>query len=91
MNKPPAKERKQPLVRLDAADKEILDSLVAQMGESSPRVLHKALTRYKKELFFERLNKGYSQLKKDSTRWSALQEERNVFEGASGDGLDGLK
>ena len=55
MNKNGSNDKKQqPLVRMDAADKAILDILTAQTGESSPRVLHKALTRYKKEMFFER-------------------------------------
>ena len=84
------KDKKQPLVRLDAADKEILDSLSEQTGESSPKVLHKALSRYKKEMFFERLNRGYSNLKESPENWAIEQADRKLFESSIGDGIDGL-
>ena len=92
MNKNGSNDKKQqPLVRMDAADKAILDILTAQTGESSPRVLHKALTRYKKEMFFERLNKGYNNLRQDTKQWKSEQSDRDVFDKSSGDGLNGLK
>lgn len=46
-----SKQKKQPLVRIDSADKAVLDQLTAKTGESTPRLLHRAVRSLKKEIF----------------------------------------
>lgn len=82
------KEKKQPLVRIDYADKAVLDQLTAKTGESAPRLLHRAVTALKKEIFFEQMNKGYRDLRNDKQAWSAELEERALFEKSTHDGLE---
>ena len=82
------KENKQPLVRIDSADKAVLDELAAKTGESTPRLLHRAVRSLKKELFFERMNNAYKDLRNDQEAWDAEQAERALFEKSVGDGID---
>lgn len=82
------KDKKQPLVRIDYADKAILDQLTAKTGESAPRLLHRAVTALKKEIFFEQMNNGYRDLRNDKLAWAAELEERALFENSIKDGLE---
>lgn len=82
------KEKKQPLVRMDYADKAVLDQLTAKTGESAPRLLHRAVTALKKEIFFEQMNNGYRDLRNDKQAWAAELEERALFENSIHDGLE---
>lgn len=81
------RERKQPLVRIDLSDKLILEQLSAKTGESTPRLLHRAVVQLKKQMFFERLNQGYANLKNCPEAWDAELKDRALFENASSDGL----
>jgi hypothetical protein len=83
--------KKQPLIRIDAADKAVLESLAAQTGVSAPRLLHRALTKLKKDIFFDQLNRGYSNLKQDPESWKQEESDRTLFDSAVSDGLSGLK
>ena len=83
------REKKQPLVRLDAADKIELDKLAAKTGESVPKVLHKAISAYKKQQFFSQMNEGYSNLRNNKQAWDAELKDRALFEKSIGDGFEG--
>lgn len=82
------KEKKQPLVRMDSADKAVLDQLTAKTGESAPRLLHRAVTALKKEIFFEQVNNAYKDLRQDKQAWAVELEERALFEKSIQDGMD---
>lgn len=82
------KEKKQPLVRMDYADKAVLDQLTAKTGESAPRLLHRAVTALKKEIFFQQMNSAYKAMRNDTEGWEAEQADRKLFEKSVHDGLD---
>ena len=82
------RNKKQPLVRIDIMDKMVLDKLAAKTGESTPKLLHRAVTQLNKELFFEQMNRGYRNLRNDSEAWKSEMEDRALFENTLGDGLD---
>jgi hypothetical protein len=74
-------------VRIDIADKEILDRLAADTGESHPKILHRALEHLKRKIFFEKMNRTYREMRNDKDLWSKEQTERDLFDNAAGDGL----
>jgi hypothetical protein len=84
---PRLKEKKQPLVRIDSADKDILDQLTDKTGESTPKLLHRAVTTLKKEIFFQQMNCAYRDMRKDKAAWDAEMEERALFDKSVGDGM----
>ena len=81
------RDKKQPLVRIDQADKATLDHLSAKTGESTPRLLHRAVTQLKKQIFFEQMNDAYRDLKSDKKSWQTEVEERALLDRSIGDGL----
>lgn len=82
-----AKNKTQPLVRIDSADKAILDQLSARTGESTPKLLHRAVAQLKKQIFFEQMNGAYQHLRTDKRAWEDEQKERALFDKAVGDGM----
>lgn len=81
-------KKQQPLVRMDFADKAVLDQLTARTGESAPRLLHRAVLALKKEIFFQQLDEGYGDLRENAAAWTQETAERSLFENASKDGLE---
>lgn len=81
------KQRRQPLVRIDADDKAVLEQLAAKTGESTPRLLHRAVPQLNKQIFFEQMNSGYREMRQDLAAWEAELQERELFEGAIAYGL----
>jgi hypothetical protein len=74
-------------VRIDLADKQVLDKLAAETGESHPKLLHRAVEQLKRKIFFEKMNRAYREMKKDSKLWATEEAERKLFDNAAGDGL----
>lgn len=72
--------RKQPVVRIDAADKLILDQLVAETGESLPKLLHRAIVQLRKQVFFDDVNAAYSDIRSNETLWVAEEKERALYD-----------
>ncbi len=81
------KKQQQPLVRIDPADKTVLDQLSAKTGESTPKLLHRAVTSLKREIFFEQMHNAYHHLREDKAEWKAEQQERSLLDNTTGDGL----
>lgn len=81
-------KKQQPLVRMDFADKAVLDQLTARTGESAPRLLHRAVLALKKEIFFQQMDDAYDGLRQNATAWAEETSERSLFENASQDGLE---
>jgi L-cysteine desulfidase len=80
-------KKQQPLVRIDSADKEVLDQLSAKTGESTPRLLHRAVKQLKKDIFFELMHGAYRNMRSDAVAWESEQRERSLLNNAIGDGL----
>ncbi len=73
------------LVRINPADKTLLQDLANKEGESMPRILHKAIELYRRERFLKQVNEGYERLNSDQKSlgndfrerqaWVAAQDE----------------
>jgi hypothetical protein len=74
-------------VRIDVADKLILDKLAAETGESTPKLLHKAVDQLKRKIFFEKMNRTYRAIKNDPKLWEIELAERKLLDNTAGDGL----
>jgi hypothetical protein len=83
-------KKQQPLVRIDSADKAILDKLSMKTGESTPRLLHRAVTQLKKAIFFEQMNGAYRGLRANSEEWQLEKDERALYDNSLSDGLTDL-
>ncbi len=82
------KKQQQPLVRIDPADKTVLDQLSAKTGESTPKLLHRAVSKLRREIFFEQMNSAYKSLREDKSAWEAEHQERRLLDNAIEDGLN---
>lgn len=79
------------LVRINPADKTLLQELANSEGESMPRILHKAIELYRRERFLKQVNDGYERLNSDQASigkdsaerkaWVVAQDEWHLKEG----------
>jgi hypothetical protein len=67
------------LVRINPADKTLLQELANKEGESMPRILHKAIELYRRERFLRQVNEGYARLNSDETSLGADSKERKAW------------
>lgn len=81
-------KKQQPLVRMDMADKAVLDQLTARTGESAPRLLHRAVVALKKEIFFQQMNEAYADIRSNTAAWAEECAERSLFDNSIQDGLE---
>jgi hypothetical protein len=89
----PQKEGEKPdsgaLVRINPADKTLLQDLANQEGESMPKILHRAIELYRRERFLKQVNEGYGRLQSDVDNWKAEGSERQAWVIASeGDSVE---
>jgi hypothetical protein len=78
----------EPTVPISEASHQILNELVEHTGQTPMMVLDKALDVYRRKLFFDRLNDGYSKLQADPEAWSQHLSERELWDATLMDGLD---
>jgi len=50
-------------------------------------VLNEALEAYRREVFLQRTNQAYAELRSDPAAWARYQKELGAWDGTSGDGL----
>ena len=81
-------KKQQPLVRMDLADKAVLDQLTAKTGESAPRLLHRAVLALKKEIFFQQMNEAYTDIIRDKAAWTVELADRQLFDNSVSDGME---
>lgn len=67
------------LVRINPADKTLLQELANKEGESMPRILHKAIELYRRERFLKQVNEGYARLNSDEHSFGTDSKERNAW------------
>ena len=75
-------------VDISESSRQLLSDLAAKTGQSTTQVLEKALAAYQKQVFFDKLNAGYAELRADSSQWSEHEAERTQLDAANLDGLD---
>ena len=74
-------------VRVNRVTHKVLTHLAEETHFSMQTVLNNAVEAYRREVFLERTNQAYSELKKDPKAWAECQEERAVWNSAAKDGL----
>ncbi|MBX9947534.1 MAG: hypothetical protein K2Y39_00090 [Candidatus Obscuribacterales bacterium] len=67
------------LVRINPADKTLLQELANSEGESMPRILHKAIELYRREKFLKQVNEGYERLNSDQNSLGNDFRERKAW------------
>lgn len=67
------------LVRINPADKTLLQDLANKEGESMPRILHKAIELYRRERFLKQVNEGYERLNSDQKSLGSDFRERQAW------------
>ena len=74
-------------VRVNLTTHKALTSLAEETHFSIQTVLSNAVEAYRREVFLDRTNQAYAELKKDPRAWAECQEERAVWNGTTKDGL----
>ncbi len=90
---PKTKNRKvsQTNVRIDFEDKAILDKIAKETGESSPKILHKAIDQLKRKMFFEQVNRVSREIRENDPELLAFEDaECEMFDKASANDLKSL-
>jgi hypothetical protein len=75
-------------VSISEASHRLLQALAAHTGQSTVDVLDKALDDYRRKVFFEQLDAGYSELREDPEAWAEHLAEREQWDATLMDGLD---
>lgn len=77
-----------PVVSMSESSHKTLLELAERTGQSTSDVLANALNAYRREVFFEKLNAGYAELRDDPVAWAEHQAERQQWDATLTDGLD---
>ncbi|MSU78226.1 MAG: hypothetical protein EXS16_09025 [Gemmataceae bacterium] len=77
------------LATIDLAEssRAVLRELVDATGKTPNEVVGSALDAYRRQLFFEKLNAGYAELRSDPVAWAEFQSEFAELDSVPIDGL----
>lgn len=75
-------------VDISESSRQLLSELAVKTGQTTTQVLDKALAAYQKQVFFDKLNAGYAELRADPSQWEEHEAERAQLDAANLDGLD---
>jgi len=74
-------------VRVNPATRQALANLAEETHSSIQAVLREAVEAYRREVFLERTNQAYAELKKDPKAWAEYQKELAAWDRTVKDGL----
>jgi hypothetical protein len=74
-------------VRISESTHRLLQEIAKQSGQTMTDVLAKALDTYRRQIFFEKLNAGYAELRASPEAWTEMEMERKQMETTLMDGL----
>lgn len=77
-----------PTVPISESAHQLLQELAAHTGQTTTDILDKALDAYRRQVFFDRLNAGYAELRADPEAWAEHLAERKEWDATLMDGLD---
>jgi hypothetical protein len=77
-----------PMTRISESDHKILQALANQTGRQHQEIIHEALDTYQRERLLDEIYEGFGRLSADKSAWSTVIAERQLLEGAGGDGLE---
>ena len=75
-------------VDISETSRDLLRDLAKKAGQTTAEVIEKALDTYRRQVFFDNLNKGYAELRSHPEAWAEFQAEQKEWEAVSMDGLD---
>ena len=74
-------------VRVNLATHKVLTDLAQETHFSIQTVLNNAVEAYRREVFLDRTNQAYAELKRHPKAWTESQEELAAWNGTTKDGL----
>ena len=74
-------------VRVNLATHKVLTRLAEETHFSIQTVLNNAVEAYRREVFLDRTNQAYAELKKDPKAWAKCQEELAAWDSTAKDGV----
>jgi hypothetical protein len=77
-----------PTVRISETSHRVLKELAEQTRQTMMDVLDKALDAYRRKVFYEQMNAGYTELRGDPQAWAEHLAERKLWDATLLDGLD---
>jgi hypothetical protein len=75
-------------IRIDEHALAVLRDLARRQGQPVQTVLKQAIDSYRREKFLEEANAAFAALRNNPEAWNEEQQERDLWERASGDGLE---
>ncbi len=78
-----------PTIRISPQSKATLRELANREGKPMQAVLDEAVEQYRRDTFFRALNESYSRVQADPKAWKQELGERQEWDTALMDGLDG--
>ena len=78
-----------PNIRISSHSKATLRDLAKREGKPMQAVLDEAIEQYRRDTFFRELNESYGRLQADPDAWKEELGERQEWDTALMDGLDG--
>jgi len=76
-------------VRISSGSWKMLKEMADTMGETMQVVLDQAIESYRRQLLLEKTNAAYAALKSEEEKWDEEIAEREEWDVALADGLDG--
>lgn len=76
-----------PMARLSTEGHKLLQEMAEHRGLTQQQVLDEALATLRRKQFFEDGNRAYAEVRGQAESARLLDEERELFEGAIGDGI----
>jgi predicted transcriptional regulator len=77
-----------PTVPISEGSRRILQELAERTGRTMSEVLDEALDAYRRQVFLDRVNAGYAELRADPAAWAEHTAERREWDATLTDGLD---
>ena len=75
-------------VAISENSRELLRELSLKTGQTDSEVLDKALDVYRRQVFFDKVNAGYADLRADPQAWAEFQADQKEWDDAPIDTLD---
>jgi predicted transcriptional regulator len=75
-------------IRIDEQALAVLRELAHKQRQPVQTILKRAIDSYRREKFLEEANAAFAALRSDPEAWSDEQQERDLWDRASGDGLE---
>ena len=76
-------------IRVAIADRDLAQELATRANRSQLEIVHEALELYRRHQLLADMNRGFSELRRDTDAWSEEMAERDVWDITLGDATGG--